>query len=44
MDEELDPSVMCFTEHHIAELSPGFINFENYVLMIGGVTTLNLIF
>jgi hypothetical protein len=32
MDEELNPNVMCFTEHHIPELSPGFINLENYIL------------
>jgi exonuclease III len=31
MDEELNPNVMCFTEHHIPELSPGFINLENYI-------------
>jgi hypothetical protein len=32
MDKELNPNVMCFTEHHIPELSPGFINLENYIL------------
>jgi hypothetical protein len=32
MDEELNPNVMCFTEHHIPALSPGFINSGNYIL------------
>jgi hypothetical protein len=32
MDEELNPNVTCFTEHHIPELSAGFINLENYIL------------
>jgi hypothetical protein len=32
MEEELNPKVVCFTEHHIPILNLGSINLENYIL------------